>query len=187
MTRISPRSALAAAALAAVLALGACASGTPPSESYAQTTLLTADARQALEARVRSFDREINSGNMAATIDYLPPKIIAQMTAQTGASPEFMKAAAGAMLEGMTSSMRISGGHDLSKSLVGAAGNGQPYAVIPGVVRIVVDGESMTDQGYTLAMTDGGMWYLVALNDQESVGRLRSAYPEFRSAALPTR
>ena len=187
MTRFFRRPALAATALAAMLALGACATGTPPSESYAQTTLLSADARQSLDARVRAFDRDINRGNLSATVDYLPPKIIAQLTEETGTSPEFIKAAAGAMLKGMTSQMQIAGGHDLSKALVGAAGNGQPYAVVPGVVRITVDGEAMTDQGYTLAMTDSGTWYLVALNDQETVDNLRRAYPEFRSVALPTR
>lgn len=178
---------LAAIALGAVLGLGACATGTPPSQSYAETTLLTAESRQALEKRLGAFDREINRGNMSATIDYLPPKIIALMSEETGASPEFMKAAAGAMMEGLTTGMKIRGGHDLSQALVGATENGQPYAVIPGAVRIDVRGESMTDQGYTLALTDAGTWYLVALNDQDFIAEVRRAYPEFRSVALPLR
>ncbi len=178
---------LAALALGAVLALGACATGTPPSQSYAETTLLTPEARQSLEARVRAFDREINRGNMAATIDYLPPKMIAQISAETGATPEFMRAAAGAMVEGMTAGMKISGGHDITKAVVGTTGTGAPYAVIPGMARISVGGETMDNPGYTLALTDAGKWYLVALNDQESITDIRKAYPEFNSVALPLR
>lgn len=181
------RSILAAAAVAVALGLGACATGTPPSESYASTSLLSTSAKQSLEARVNAFDREVNRGNLGASVDYLPPKIIALLTEETGVSAEFVKAAAGAMLEGMTSDMNISGGHDLSQALVGTAGNGMPYAVIPGAAHVEIDGQSMTDQGYSLALLDGGTWYLVALNDQEAVDEVRQAYPEFQGVALPVR
>lgn len=187
MSNFTPRLALASAALAAILALGACATGTPPSDSYAETTLLNAEAKQSLEARVNAFDRDISRGNMAATVDYLPPKVVDLMIADTGMSREFLSAAVGAMLEGLTAEMRITGRHDINQALVGTTSAGNPYALIPSVARVDVDDQSMTEQGTTLAMIDGGTWYLAGLTDQETVDEIRQAYPEFRSVALPVR
>lgn len=188
MTFPTPRLSFAALALTAILGLGACATtGTMASDSYATSTLLSADAKQALGARVTAFDRDMNSGNISAVMDYLPPKMIAQLSDSVGADPEFMKAAAGAMLEGLTRELTIAGRSDLSQALVGTAGNGNPYALVPGAASITAGKETMVQQGTTLALLDGGQWYLVGLSDAETVTDIRKAYPEFRGVALPVR
>lgn len=188
MTISTPRLSLAALALAAVLGLGACATTGPmASDSYATTTLLDAAAKQSLSARVAAFDRDMNRGNVTAVMDYLPPKMIAQLSEKVGADPEFIKAAAGAMLTGMTREIKISGRSDLSQALVGTAGNGQPYALVPGAANITAGKETMTTQGTTLALQDSGQWYLIGLSDADTLADLRAAYPEFRNVALPIR
>ena len=186
MTFPTPRLSFATLALAAVLSLGACAvTGPMASDSYASTALLDAAAKQSLNARVAAFDRDMNRGDITAVMDYLPPKMLGQLAQEVGADPEFIKAAASAMLTGMTQELKIAGRSDLSQALVGTAGNGAPYVLVPGAARITAGKETMTTQGTTLALQDGGQWYLLGLADAETLADLRAAYPEFRSVALP--
>lgn len=186
MPTLFPRKSFAALALAATLALGACATpGTMATESYASTTLMTPALKQSLNARVNAFDRDLNRGNISAVLDYLPPKMISDMSAGVDADPEFVKAAVGAMLDGMTRELKIAGRSDLSQALVGTTSAGNPYALVPGAATITAGGETMTQQGNTLALLDGGQWYLVGLSDAETVADIRKSYPEFRGVALP--
>ncbi|WBU52223.1 hypothetical protein [Paracoccus sp. SCSIO 75233] len=183
LTRVS----VAAIAVAATLALGACATmTTPASESYTTTTLLTEDAKQSLEARVNAFDRDLTQGNMASVVEYLPPKMIDMLAEEVGAPPEFLKAAVGSMIEGMTQEIDIVGYSDISQALVGTTSTGMPYALIPGAARFTAGGETFTDQSTTLALMDEGEWYLVGLSDAETVEDVREAYPEFRTVTLPS-
>lgn len=188
MTLTKPRLSFAALAIAAVLSLGACATTGPmASDSYTTTTLLSAEAKQSLNARVAAFDRDMNRGNINSVIEYLPPKMIANLSEKVGADPEFIKAAAGAMLSGMTRNLKFSGRSDLSQALVGTAGNGMPYALVPGVANITAGKETMTTRGTNLALQDGGQWYLIGLSNEETLTDLRAAYPEFRGVPLPIR
>lgn len=186
MPTLFPRKTLAALALGATLALGACATpGTMATESYATSTLMTPALKQSLNARVAAFDRDLNRGNLGAVVDYLPPKMIADLSAGVDADPEFLKAAVGAMLDGMTRELKIAGRSDLSQALVGTTAAGNPYALVPGAVTITAGRELMTQQGNTLALLDGGQWYLVGLSDAETAADIRKSYPEFRGVALP--
>ncbi|NHF71935.1 hypothetical protein [Paracoccus xiamenensis] len=185
MTFSRSRLTFAAVALTAVLGLGACATSVPPSESYAATSLLNDAAKQSLKARVNAYDAELRRGNLGATIDYLPPRLAAVFAEKSGISAQQAKANMDARVAGTRSEIRIAGGHDLSQALVGTAGNGMPYAVIPAAARATAGGLSLTEQGNTLAVLDGGTWYLAALTDDEAIAEIRQAYPEFRRVALP--
>ncbi|WBU58204.1 hypothetical protein [Paracoccus sediminicola] len=186
MMFFTPRAALASLVLAATLGLSACApTGTPASESYASTSLLDSGQRQSLADRVAAFDRDLNSGNIAALVSYLPPRMIADLADEMGTSPEFATAAAGAMISGLTSELEIAGRSDISQALIGETDEGRPYALVPGVAQIRAGGQSATQQVTTLALIDGGEWYLLGLSDPETLTDLRRAYPEFRGVALP--
>lgn len=178
------RKILSALAVAALLGLGACTSGVPASERFAESTILTAESRQSLTARVNAFDRAVNSGNMKKTLDFLPPKVVAIKAEEAGMTPEFAKATIGAMLTGMTRDLKITGRSDLSKSVVGKTSADRPYVIYPTAARLVVDGESMDDQGNALALLDEGQWYLMDLGDDDEIANLRQAYPDFRSVPL---
>lgn len=180
-----PRFSLTALAVAALLGLSACAGGVAPTDNFTDTTLLTADSRQALTSRIKDFDREISRSNMQAIVNFLPPKLIALKAEEAGASPEFVKAAIATMMKGVLGDMKFTGRSDLSQALVGTAGNGQPYAIIPTVAQVELGGEKMTQQGLTLALLDGGQWYLVGLTEQNIVDDVKAAYPEFSSVNLP--
>ena len=188
MTLTKSRLSLSALAIAVALGLGACATTTTPAtDSYTTTTLLSAQDKQSLSARFADFDRDLNRRDIRAVIDYLPPKMIDNLSTEVGVDPDFIKAAAGAMLTGLTRDLKFAGRSDLSQALVGTAGNGQPYALVPGAATITAGKETMIQQSTTLAMRDGGQWYLLGLADDQAVTDLRAAYPEFRGVALPVR
>lgn len=191
MTLTKPRLSFAALAIAAVLSLGACATtGTPATQSYASTALLSADAKQALDARVAAFDRNINRGNMQVIFDYLPPKMLQEMrqlAEREDVNPEVLQIIMGSMLQGIARELKMTGRHDMSQALVGTTGSGTPYVLVPGAARVTAGAETMTTQGVSLALLDGGQWYLLGLSDQEVLTNLRRTYPEFRGVALPVK
>ena len=54
-------------------------------------------------------------------------------------------------------------------------------------LRVTAGAETMTTQGVSLALLDGGQWYLLGLSDQEVLTNLRRTYPEFGGVALPVK
>ncbi|MDO5605628.1 MAG: hypothetical protein Q4G25_10770 [Paracoccus sp. (in: a-proteobacteria)] len=184
---ISPRRTLAALLVAASLGLAGCAPGITASDTFSETTLITDQAKQSLSARVASFDRDINRGSIGNAVNYLPPRMLAQLSDDTGVPVEFLRAAGGAMLDGMTREMTVRSRTDLSQALVGTTTTGRAYALIPGVAVITARGQTLTQQGNTLALTDDGQWYLIGLGDQDTLDDIRRAYPEFRGVNLPVR
>ena len=55
--------------------------------------------------------------------------------------------------------------------------NGRAYALIPTRTRISVSGTAVENTSATLALEDGGAWYLMRLDAPQQIGIVIRAYP----------
>lgn len=184
----TPRSLMTALALAAALGLSACATPPSPTQPIAEASAMTPQARSTLESRVAAFQSVINRGDWGQVMDFTPPGILRQMEEETGVPVEVIRAMASGIVKGVTEEINIGGRLYLDKASVGTARDGTPYVLIPTTSQIAAKrgGESLSTTGISLAMLDGGQWYLMRLDAEgEGARRLQAAYPQFKGIGLP--
>ena len=79
----------------------------------------------------------------------------------------------------------VSFGMDLAKAEHHELPSGQPYVLIPTeTVMDAGDGKSVA-KSHTLALLDGGAWYLLRVSEAEQVTIMRQVYPEFAEVEFP--
>lgn len=184
MTRIVFRPALAAAALGAILALGACVADTANSQGGTRNTVTSQQADAALQTRVSAFEAELNRGRMVATFDFLPPRMKAASAKMHGLSQADMRAMMTSMSVMAARDGKWSADLDMSKARFGTAANGAPYALIPATANLGAN--SSARQATILALQETGTWYLIPLDSPDTAATVKSLYPEFGPIALPT-
>lgn len=62
--------------------------------------------------------------------------------------------------------------------------NGQPYALIPTSIKMIVNGQRATSKTHTLALYEQEKWWLIRVTDKQ-VSFLREVYPEFSNVDFP--
>lgn len=75
---------------------------------------------------------------------------------------------------------------DVSKVEYKELPNGEPYALIPTEVVMDAGGaDKILAKSQTLALLDGGAWYLLRVNEDQQVTVMRQVYPEFAEVEFP--
>jgi len=167
------------AAFALVLALAGAASAQG----------LTDAEKQALSARVESFDAAMKASDMTAVMGVVPPKVLDKIAATYNVSvDELLAAMQQQMDEAMKSVTIVSFGMDLEAAEYVPLADGSTYALIP--TETVIDlgeaaGGKMKASSMTLGLKDGDAWYLVRVDDPAQVAMLKEIYPAFVSVEFP--
>jgi hypothetical protein len=140
------------------------------------------DLRTVLTAEVANFGQQFNDGNMGAIFDYMPVKVIENLSAQSGLSQKELFAAMQAEIDSAMSQVTI---EDFSMDMDAATWTMTPdgstgYALIPTVTDMTVEGMGRVHAtGETLAFQEGDQWYLVRVDDATQAQLLTAAYPAF--------
>lgn len=142
---------------------------------------LTPDEQAGLEARIANFDAAMRGSDMAGILGVIPPAVLTQIATNYGVSSEDLVTSAQQQIDEALKSIAIeSFGMDMATAEVVDLADGTTYVMIP--TETVMDlGEAgkMRSSSKTLALLDGGTWYLMAVDDPEQIAVLRQVYPAF--------
>ena len=178
---------LAVAALLAIGLLTSCDSKT----DAPQPEITVEEATAGFDQRLAEFETTLNEGRIGDMLDFMPPKLLAEVLKQSGVNQKQMKAA---LQEGWTQTLDTV---TLESFAFGEPGpiksteSGRFYRLIPSELTMSMndDPDTLVDAtSETLALTDGGTWYVVRLDQPPQVELFHKSYPEFESVevAAPT-
>ena len=164
--------------LALVLALGV---------GNVQARNLTSPETEKLALAVQSFDAAMRVNDYAAITRTIPPKVMAHIATQAGTDVETLRTYLIQQMTTLLSDVKMTSfGMDLSKAEYRELGDGSPYALIPTETVVDVGAAGKTSvKSHTLALLDGGAWYLLRVSDEPQVAILRKVYPGFVAVTFP--
>jgi hypothetical protein len=145
------------------------------------------DLRTVLTAEVANFGQQFNDGNMSAIFDYMPAKVIENLSAQAGLTKDALFAM---MTTEIESAMELVTINDFSMDMDTASWQMTPdgsigYALIPTVTDMTVEGMGKVHAtGETLAFQEDDQWYLVRVDDASQALLLTNAYPAFKGVTF---
>lgn len=139
--------------------------------------------RAAMEQRVAQFSSDFRNGRTERIVDVVPPKVTAALAARAGVTEERLRAGVIAETRAATRAVKIlSYGMATDRAEWRQTTAGRPYALIPTQTVVQApDGTKLQSNNTTLAFADGGIWYLVRIDDANQRSLLTEAYPEFGS------
>ena len=140
---------------------------------------ITDDQRAALEARVTEFDATMTNGDMAALFAHTPPPVRATLAEMSGMSEEqLVEAMQGSSIDGLSM--------DVDAAVEETPDGSCVYVLIPTTTDVAVEGQGTVHAAsQTLALEDGGEWWLVRIDDPQQTMILAQAYPEFAGVTFP--
>lgn len=143
--------------------------------------------RVQVEARMDQLDRSMASGDLAAAMEVIPPRMLRTIATRAGATEDELKAAVREMLstrmQGLTF---VSYDMDLAAAAPLRTPDGsRTYLLIPTSTVIEFSGTRVRSNTSTLALEDEGEWYLVRIDDQSQVAIVKELWPEFAPIQFP--
>lgn len=168
-----------------LFAVAACVALAVPLATGVEARDLTSVERGTLARAVAQFDRAMRTKNIAAIIDVVPPRVTQHMAARAGIDHARLRRAVIQQTREVMNANVIQGfAMDVANARYGATANGTPYALIPTTTVVSLGGKNVTKTSNTLAMQDGGRWYLLDLNQPSRVAIFTQVYPEFQGVPL---
>jgi hypothetical protein len=169
------------AALAALFLLVLALVGGVPSTARDATAV----ERAALDKTIADFDAMMREKRYAETIDTVPAKLIDLISKQANITSEQLRAIMREQVAATFKSVEIeSFSFDKQKTEVKALPNGTPYGLIPTTTVVKTQGLRMRSVDQTVALLDGGKWYLVRVSAPQQSQLLKVAYPEFQNVEI---
>lgn len=135
------------------------------------------------------FDRlaaDISSGNMAGTLDVMPPALLQQMATQVGVSTDQLKEMVATQAAQAMEQVKIEETtYDLDTAQKATSSAGRDYALIPTRTVMQMGSDRVEATGTTLALEDGGKWYLLRLDSPEHLAMIGQLYPDLAGLTAP--
>ncbi len=144
--------------------------------------------RKKLEAVVKKFKTDFDSGNYQGVIDAVPPKVIATIAKNAGAPEAELKKF---LVEQTTQMMQqvkvVSFAMDLDGVKIEKTSSGRHYALIPTSTIMEVPGAGkLKAENTTVGLVDDGKWYLARVESDQQQGMLINAFPDFKTIDIPS-
>jgi hypothetical protein len=150
---------------------------------------LSDQEKASLAATVESLAVATRAGDYGRVARMMPPKVIAAFARRAETTPDQVIA----FLTKTWQQMFQGGGVEIESFKIDLASadhkelpGGAPYVLIPTRVTIAAVGRLFQEQSHTLAILDGGKWYLLRISDAKQVQILLDGHPEFASVKLPS-
>lgn len=133
-----------------------------------------------LTTRVEALEGLVDGGDLGATLDYMPPALLAHLGQQAGTDAAGFKAMLQGQIREMVSSVDMAGAQydvKLEGAEVATSVDGRPYALLETVSAFPALGvpELSTPM---VALMDEETWYLVRLESQMHGVMLAQVYPD---------
>lgn len=147
-----------------------------------------AEDRAAIQVRIDQLTGLIGQGDLVGAVDVIPILLQDAMAARFGMSRDQIKPAMRQAMAGMLDGVHIDGyGMDLAaaETLMTPIA-GRTYLLIPTWTEMTIQGAGrFRVDTQTLAIEDGGEWYLIRVEDAPQQALLREVYPEFVGVEFP--
>jgi hypothetical protein len=150
---------------------------------------LTEAQRDALAARIESFDAAMRASDMAEVMGVVPPAVLDKIAAKFNITTQQLVEAAQQQIDQVMKGITlVSFGMDLENAEFLETSDGTPYALIP--TETVMDlgeaaGGKIKATSSTLGLLEGETWYLVRVEDAQQVTILKEVYPAFADVEFP--
>jgi hypothetical protein len=146
------------------------------------------DVAAAVQGRIDTFNGMVASGNIAGTIDFTPPTLLAFMATSFNTTPDALR---GQMRDALAATQGQVTFESFSMDMTGATQATTPdgsrvYVMIPTETVMAITGQGkMKSVSQTLALQEDGTWYLISIADANQATMIQGAYPEFAKVDLP--
>lgn len=160
----------------------------PVSAAAQEAEGVSAADRAKVEARIDQLDRSMSSGDLAGAMDVVPPRVFQTIAQRAGATEDQLRAAVREMVATQMQGVTIVA-YDMD--LAGAPPIRTPdgsrtYLLIPTTTVIEISaGMRVKSTTSTLALEDGGEWYLIRIDDGNQVAVVKELWPEFAPIQFP--
>ena len=152
---------------------------------FASARDVTDAERAALVDRIARFDAAMRAVDAEGLVDVLPPRILAAIGRKHGLDVEAVRRVTiDAIRDGLKGITFESFGMDLATARGLSLADGTPYLLVPTKTSIKVGTQVVSSSADTLAMMDGGRWYMLDLSQAPQVTLFLEAYPEFTGAEI---
>ncbi|MFV0361338.1 hypothetical protein [Tropicimonas sp.] len=136
-----------------------------------------------------AYDRMLSdtqSGNYQGVFDVMPPAFLENMAGQSGMSVEEVEQLVVSQMEQVMTQISFEeASYDLGAAETGTSAAGRDYALIPSRTVMKADGRRIEATGTTLAVEDGGQWYLIRLETPQHLQLVGEVYPDLAGLVLP--
>jgi len=145
--------------------------------------------RATIGERINAFDTMMKEGRTSDSLDFVPPHMLDTIAKKFGVPVATFKSSFGAQIAAVMKDVKfVSFRMDLSAAKEGVTPDkSRNYLLVPTETVIETGGAGrLLSKNSTLALKDGGKWYLVRIDSAQQVMMLREAYPEFEGVEFPT-
>lgn len=164
----------------AALALCALIAGAAPALAFDEAD------RLAVLARADSYEAAVTHRDYSVFVDAVPPRLLSEQAVRSNMDSDTLKQAMRVQVSEAMAGVTLDD-FDLETDAMttGDTRTGRPYALIPTLTTIAQDGAAPArTRTVTLAMKDGGTWYLVRIDGPDQAAALRAAYDDFSGVDL---
>lgn len=147
---------------------------------------LSGAERDALAQKVQSFDAAMRASDYDEVTRIIPPRVIAAIAESAGVGVKDLRKIIVDQMSATFASVKIvSFGMDLGKAEFRGLADGTPYVLVPTETVVEADGAKTAVRSFSLALIDGGEWYLLRVDDPQQLAILRRVYPGFANVEFP--
>ena len=147
---------------------------------------VTAEDREAVASLIERVDAATEAGDMLAALDVVPPALLDALAEASGLSrEEIREAMEAALAEVMVEVEIVSFEIHLDRAGEAETSAGRPYLLAPTESVMRVGDQTFRSESATLALEDGGEWYLVRAEDVTQIAMLQEVYPDFAGIEFP--
>ena len=149
---------------------------------------LPANDRAEIETRIAGFERAFVEGRTDAIINIIPPRMITAIAAKGGVPEKTLRREMAQATREATREVKVvSFDMALEQAKFLTTATGRPYGLIPTqtVVQRPDGTQTLQSDNTTLTLEDGGIWYLIRIEDSRQINLLREIYPDFDGVTFP--
>ncbi|MBL8845155.1 MAG: hypothetical protein JNN24_05240 [Hyphomicrobium zavarzinii] len=148
---------------------------------------LSGDEVGSLKATVQRFDAAMRGSDYGVVVDTIPPRVLSHIAEQAGLERDKLRTLVIGMTKQALETVKlVSFGMDTSKLEEKQLADGTPFALIPTITVMDAGNGNISVNSHTLALIDGGAWYLLRVSEVQQIEILRKVYPEFAGVVFPT-
>ncbi len=141
---------------------------------------LTSAEEAALASRVSTFETALGASDFATVMSAVPPRVLQAIGDQAGVTPDAVRRSAVAEMETMLQDVRfLSFSLDVETADRQELADGTPYVLLPTETVVETGGRVFSTTSQSLAILDGGNWYLLRLDDERQWRIFRQVYPDY--------
>jgi hypothetical protein len=147
----------------------------------------TPEEKADLQAQIMRFETALKQGDFAVVAESVPPKVLQHIASKAGVDMATLRSAMQVQMQIALASVKfLDFEMDVDKAAYKQAPDGTPYVLVPSRSLMETKGQKIEAKTATLALIDGGKWYLVRIDDAQQINIVREVYPSLATVEFPT-